>query len=283
MVQITKKTNGFLVEFDNRQLYLKKGTTLFPFNSLILVEDVSDIATFKRADTNDTYFSALISEINIGGTQATKQNLPDLFASNCCSAGSGGGGGADEALIPASADITGNSMSFYNNNDDFLFSASTTSITDDYYTKEEIDNSEMAIVSALTELNDEMLEKATIVELTQAEYDALSGDTDPDTIYVISDAYPVNMNNYYTKTQTNNLFNNYYTKTEVDEALEDIDLSDYYTKTETDTLLNAKVSTTDFETTERATSAALNDLNTRLLAVNAQIGDINTALTAINS
>lgn len=267
MVQITKKTNGFLVEFDNRQLYLKKGTTLFPFNSLLLVLDVSNIATFKRADTNDVYFSALIDEITIGGTQATKSNISDLFASTCCSAG---GGSADTTIVPASAEVSGGTMNFYNSDDEELFGVDLNT-----YSKEEIDNAEQALVAGIAS-------RAVIVELTQAEYDALSGDTNPNTIYVISDAYPVDMTNYYTKPQTNNLFNNYYTKSEVDEALEDIDLSDYYTKTETDTLLNAKVSTTDFETTERATSAALNDLNTRLLAVDVEIGDIGRALEAIN-
>lgn len=263
MVQFTKKTNGFLVEFDNRQLYLKKGTTLFPFNSLLLVLDVSNIATFKRADTNDVYFSALIDEITIGGTQATKSNISDLFANNCCSAGSGGGGGADEALIPASAEVSEGTMSFYNSDDEHLFDADL-----DTYSKEEIDNAEQALVAGIAS-------RAVVTELTQAEYDALSGNTDPNTIYVITDAYPVDMTNYYTKPQTNSLFNNYYTKSEVDEAIADIDLSEYYTKSETDTLLNAKVSTTTFEATEQATSAALNDLNSR-------IGDINTILTSIN-
>lgn len=260
MVQITKKTNGFLVEFDNRQLYLKKGTTLFPFNSLLLVLDVSNIATFKRADTNDVYFSALIDEITIGGTQATKSNISDLFASTCCSAG---GGGADTTIVPASAEVSGGTMSFYNSDDEELFGVDLNT-----YSKEEIDGSERALVAGIAS-------RAVVTELTQAEYDALSGNTDKNTIYVISDAYPVDMNDYYTKPQTNSLFNNYYTKTEVDNAIAGIDLSEYYTKTETDALLNAKVSTTDFETTERATSAALNDLNSR-------IGDINTILTSIN-
>ena len=45
---------------------------------------------------------------------------------------------------------------------------------------------------------------ANVVELTQAEYDALvTGQTvDPDTFYIITDATEININNYYTKTQT---------------------------------------------------------------------------------
>ena len=273
MINFKKSQSGFLVEFTDNQLYLRgNGEISFPFNALTMIIDKSDIATFRRSSTNDVFFSIRIDQLKFDNVQATKQNVDSLFASTCCSAGSGGGGGADTTIVPASADFSGMTMSFYNSDDEELFGVDLAEVT---YSKEEIDNAEQAIVAGIAS-------RAVVTELTQAEYDALSGNTDPNTIYVISDAYPVDMANYYTKPQTNSLFNNYYTKSEVDEALEDIDLSDYYTKTETDTLLTSKVSTTDFETTERATSAALNDLNSRLLAVDAEIGDINNALNNIN-
>ena len=45
---------------------------------------------------------------------------------------------------------------------------------------------------------------ASVVEITQAEYDALvsSGTVDPSTMYIITDATPVNLSNYYTSAQT---------------------------------------------------------------------------------
>lgn len=269
MINFKKSQSGFLVEFSDNQLYLRgNGEISFPFNALTMIIDKSGIATFRRSSTNDVFFSIRIDQLKFDNVQATKQNVDSLFASTCCSAG--GGGSADTTIVPASAEVSGGTMSFYNSDDEELFGVDLNT-----YSKEEIDNAEQALVAGIAS-------RAVVTELTQAEYDALSGETDKNTIYVISDAYPVDINNYYTKPQTNSLFNNYYTKTEVDNAIAGIDLSEYYTKTEADTLLNAKVSTTDFETTERATSAALNDLNSRILALDAEIGDINTALNNIN-
>lgn len=61
---------------------------------------------------------------------------------------------------------------------------------------------EQVTASALTELHDGLLEvsgrtggNGNIVELTQQEYDNLSAYS-PDTLYVISDATPINMDNY---------------------------------------------------------------------------------------
>ena len=278
MINFSKKDNGYSVEFVNNSLYLKNGIMSFPFNALSLIVDMSDMATFRRVATNDVLFSTRIDMIKFDGVQATKENIEQLFEDTCVGATGGGGGDLSNYYTKSQTDALVGAVE----DEVDILSGQVESVHDNfgnYYTKDEIDNSEMAIVSALTELNDEMLEKATIVELTQAEYDALDPDYDPDTLYIISDAYPVNMNNYYTKTQTNSLLAD---KLDAS-AYTPTDLSSYYTKTETDNLLTNKVSTSDYETTERATSAALNDLNTRLLAVNAQIGNINTALTAINS
>lgn len=90
-----------------------------------------------------------------------------------------------------------------------------------------------------------------VLEVTQAEYDALvsGGTLDPLVLYIITDATPVNMNEYYKKTEVESMIDaavsgkadadsvytksEVYTKAEVDEAIDDIDLSNYYTKSET--------------------------------------------------
>ena len=66
------------------------------------------------------------------------------------------------------------------------------------------------------------------VELTQAEYDALSP-KDPNTFYIITDAKGGDLSNYYTKTETDGLLD---TKLDVT-AYTPTDLSNYYTKSET--------------------------------------------------
>ena len=66
------------------------------------------------------------------------------------------------------------------------------------------------------------------VELTQAEYDALVT-KDPNTYYIITDATPIDITNYYTKTDTDDLLDD---KLDVT-AYTPTDLSNYYTKSET--------------------------------------------------
>jgi len=82
------------------------------------------------------------------------------------------------------------------------------------------------------------------VELTQAQYDALSV-KDPNTFYIITDATGGDLSNYYTKSETSGA-------TQISTALADkldvtaytpTDLSNYYTKTETDTALSGKQDT----------------------------------------
>lgn len=76
----------------------------------------------------------------------------------------------------------------------------------------------------------EDLNAAKTVELTQAQYDALAV-KDPNTFYVITDAEPVDMSDYYTKD-------------EVDDELDGkADTATTYTKTEVDTALGAKQAT----------------------------------------
>ena len=101
------------------------------------------------------------------------------------------------------------------------------------------------------------------VELTQAEYDALSP-KDPNVFYIITDAQAGDLSNYYTKTETDGLLDtkldvtaytptdlsNYYTKSETSGATEistelasKADTATTYTKTETDNAITAATST----------------------------------------
>ena len=74
------------------------------------------------------------------------------------------------------------------------------------------------------------------VELTQAEYDALSP-KDPNTFYIITDAKGADLSNYYTKSETSGA-------TEISTALESkADTATTYTKTETDNAITAATST----------------------------------------
>lgn len=74
------------------------------------------------------------------------------------------------------------------------------------------------------------------VELTQAEYDALSP-KDPNVFYIITDAKGADLSNYYTKSETSGA-------TEISTALASkADTATTYTKTETDNAITAATST----------------------------------------
>lgn len=79
-----------------------------------------------------------------------------------------------------------------------------------------------------------------VVELTQAQYDALpTSAKTSDSLFVITDAEAGDLSNYYTKTEADGLLD---TKLDVT-AYTPTDLSNYYTKSETDNAITAATST----------------------------------------
>lgn len=91
MIQIVKDGNVAAILFTGSDFYLfNSGQIIVPLNSLSMVVDESDMATFRKASNNDLLFSAKISKITMGGTQLTKANAKTLFDSIL--AGPTGGG-----------------------------------------------------------------------------------------------------------------------------------------------------------------------------------------------
>ena len=391
MVQFTKSTNSFMVEFTENELYLDNGKVSMPTNSLSLTIDDSDIAVFRRASNNDVFFSGLIENCEFDGTQATKSTIGGLFQETCTSAV----GGADPETTVTDVEISedGTEMDFVNASGDTVYSVDMTqylvdlhvtgaslsgeSLTlyiaggdpvvvdlsgmmDDYYTSSETDtllaekldtsaftsaeeaialaisnlnddtselsgsvasisnglsaytlqsnfeSAEQAIANAISDIYDDIVELSAhtattlvagdnitisgdvissnqVIELTQAEYDALSGDVDPSKLYVITDAPSADLSNYTLTSTTAALSGQVMTisgqvtantaslsnKQDTLTAGSGItitnnvisaqaDLSNYYDKTSID---NA----------EQATSAALNDLNLRIIELSGTV------------
>lgn len=90
MLTITQSDNALIVQGQANGLYPDNGTNSYPLNSISLVVDESDIATFRSAATNDVLFSGRIEEITIGGEAVTKDSI---FAKFDAVANSSGGGG----------------------------------------------------------------------------------------------------------------------------------------------------------------------------------------------
>ena len=93
MIKITKQNNSLIVEGIDNVFYINNGDNSYPLNSLIVVTDKSDMATFRSVATNDVLFSGLIQNITINGEAVTKDNIIAKF--DAVSNSSTGGGTVD--------------------------------------------------------------------------------------------------------------------------------------------------------------------------------------------
>lgn len=102
MIKISKQNNSLIVEGIENAFYINNGDNSYPLNSLIVVTDKSDMATFRSVATNDVLFSGLIQNITINGEAVTKDNIIQKF--DAVSNSSTGGGGTVDAYTKEEAD-----------------------------------------------------------------------------------------------------------------------------------------------------------------------------------
>ena len=102
MIKISKQNNSLIVEGIENVFYPNNGDNSYPLNSLIVVTDNSDMATFRSVATNDVLFSGLIQNITINGEAVTKDNIIQKF--DAVSNSSTGGGGTVDAYTKEEAD-----------------------------------------------------------------------------------------------------------------------------------------------------------------------------------
>lgn len=106
MIKISKQNNSLIVEGIDNVFYPNNGDNSYPLNSLIVVTDNSDMATFRSVATNDVLFSGLINNITINGEAVTKDNIIQKFdaVSNSSTGGGGGGGSTVDAYTKEESD-----------------------------------------------------------------------------------------------------------------------------------------------------------------------------------
>ena len=248
LLKITDNGSGILVQGTDNVLYPDNATLTYPYNSIVLVTDESDIATFRSASNNDVLFSGLIGKIEIGGEIVTKQNINTKFDAIANQESGGGGGDVTGLFADASYDSQTKHINFYDK-----------------------DNTLVAYVDATDFIKDGMVSNVEILNGNLVITFNTDAGKEPITI-PLTDIF--NPNNYYTKTDANALFA---TQTVVNQEIAariqgdaDIntalggkaDKTDTYTKTEVNTALAAKVDQSDFDTKEEVVSTALNTLNT---------------------
>lgn len=88
MIQLSKSGNTVTFTFDENSGYLQNGTIDVPVNSLSLILDESNMATFRKSASNDIFVSANIAEFGM-----SKSDLETWYKNNMVSSGGGGGSG----------------------------------------------------------------------------------------------------------------------------------------------------------------------------------------------
>ena len=88
MIQLSKSGNAIKFTFDENSGYLQNGTIDVPVNSLSLILDESNMATFRKSASNDIFVSALVSDFGM-----SKSELEAWYKENMVGSTGGGGGG----------------------------------------------------------------------------------------------------------------------------------------------------------------------------------------------
>ena len=113
LLKITDLGSGIMVQGTNNVLYPDNATLTYPYNSIIVITDESNIATFRSASNNDVLFSGLIGKIEIGGEIVTKENINTKF--DAIANKESGGGDVSGLFANASYDSETKRINFYDN------------------------------------------------------------------------------------------------------------------------------------------------------------------------
>lgn len=87
MITLSKSGNSVTFTFDENSGYLQNGTIDVPVNSLALITDESDMATFRKSASNDIFVSARYEEFGM-----SKAELEAWYKANMVGSTGGGGG-----------------------------------------------------------------------------------------------------------------------------------------------------------------------------------------------
>ena len=98
MITLSKSGNSVTFTFDENSGYLQNGTIDVPINSLALITDESDMATFRKAASNDIFISARYEEFGM-----SKAELEAWYKENMVGS-TGGGGGVDSGTVQTMID-----------------------------------------------------------------------------------------------------------------------------------------------------------------------------------
>ena len=261
MITVSKQENGVLFTFENSDKYLYgSGTIEVPFNSLSIIQDESDNITLRKSASNDIFLSARYdTDFGYASKEAAVEALKEILYDEAGISEEE----VQEMIDAATSGIPSSEVVEQLRRDVNAVSGEVDTKQDILTAGENITISGN-VISADAGNN--------IIELTQAEYDALET-KDPDVLYIITDAQEINMNDYYTKsevdasiatkadssalTAVNNVLTTHTANTEVHvtqaekntwngkldaSAYTPTDLSEYWTSAQTQSAINAATS-----------------------------------------
>ena len=199
MITVSKQENGVLFTFQNSDKYLYgSGTIEVPFNSLSIIQDESDNITLRKSASNDIFLSARYdTDFGYASKEAAVEALKEILYDEA---------GISEEEVQQMIDAATSGIPSSEVVEQLR--RDVNAVSGEVDTKQDIltagENITISgnVISADAGNN--------IIELTQAEYDALET-KDPEALYIITDAQEINMNDYYTKSEV-------YNKQEVDAA-----------------------------------------------------------------
>lgn len=199
MITVSKQENGVLFTFTNSDKYLYgSGTIEVPFNSLSIIQDESDNITLRKSSSNDIFLSARYdTDFGYASKEAAVEALKEILYDEAGISEEE----VQEMIDAATSGIPSSEVVEQLRRD-------VNAVSGEVDTKQDI----LTAGENITISGNVISADNNIIELTQAEYDALET-KDPEALYIITDAQEINMNDYYTKSEV-------YNKQEVDTAYE---------------------------------------------------------------
>lgn len=244
MITLSTSGNSVIFTFQDNQHYLQNGTIEVPKNSLSLVTDDSNMATFKKSASNDIFISALYSELGM-----TKAELETWFEENATTNyGGGGGGGGDvtsaqvQTMIDASISGKADAVSAVCSAE-YVESSTTIDFKN-------IDGTVISSIDASDFIVDGMIENVSIETISGVSYLVIDFNTasgKEDIQIPLTDIF--DPSNYYTKAEADSAISaatdDMATQTWVGNQgyITGVDLSDYATLQDVDEAVSGKADT----------------------------------------
>lgn len=221
MITLSKSGNSVTFTFDENSGYLQNGTIDVPINSLALIIDESDMATFRKSASNDIFISARYEEFGM-----SKAELEAWYKANMV--GSSGGditSGEVQTMIDESISGKADSVSAVSSAE-YVSSSTTINFKN-------ADGTVISSIDASDFVIDGMIDNVSIETISGASYLVINFNTasgKEDIQIPLTDIFDPS---------------NYYTKQEVDASLSGkVDTSTYTAYTAaTDTVLSGKQDT----------------------------------------